>query len=291
MTALFPFKKRYLQQLAGVGSFSKSWGVWRPLIDDILGPVPDGQRIFDLGDHLSDIFKANASEGRDQGQLSGGGAAWECLVSWYLNFVLWSAPVAVVRQNRSFVPQIINNLVTVTISNNQTNTESDILVFSVPEVTDLSGNDLESINRHLQERLERVSLVNLQCKTNWNDNAQVPMLWDMIYNSDSRLPNVSVGVRGVTPQSVGRFRYAFVTVPSNKVEKIKPTSVCVLRVKNLTGGNYWGRSTESDVASSIKELPTRHFGALFSGGVVRQIDEEISKNPSFPKQFLNLDWR
>ena len=76
MSALLPFKIRYLQQLASVRSFSQSWEVWRPLIDDILGPVPDGQRIFDLGDQLSDIFKANASEGRDQGQLSGGGTAW-----------------------------------------------------------------------------------------------------------------------------------------------------------------------------------------------------------------------
>ena len=23
----------------------------------------------------------------------------------------------------------------------------------------------------------------IQCKTNWNDNAQIPMLWDMVYSA------------------------------------------------------------------------------------------------------------
>ena len=290
MNSLHPFKIQYLRQLAQVQSFSSSWDVWSPIIKEYLGASPSAQKVFDLGDNLSEIFRENAAAGRGQGSLSGGGTAWECLISWYLNLVFWSTPICAVRQNKSFVPKVINDAVTVTISNNQTNTESDILIFSLPDEHELTGTELQQINDHLGERLNHVSLVNLQCKTNWNDNAQVPMLWDMIYNSESKLPHVNVGINGVTPQSVGKFSYAFVTVPSNKVEKIKPSSVCVLRVKNLTGGNYWGRQTKSDVASSIKELFTRNFASFFAGGVVNKIKSEMENNPDYIHQFLDLDW-
>lgn len=290
MSELCEFKIKYLQKLASIDSFSSSWQVWRPLVLKHLGSSPTGQDIFDLGDHLSDIFQANASKGRAQSQLSGGGAAWECLVSWYLNFVLWSTPVAVVRQHKSYVPSVINDMLTITISNNQTNTESDVVIFSVPEVEDLNSTKLEDLDSHLKNRLADVTLVNLQCKTNWNDNAQVPMLWDMIYNSDSRLPNVSTGVNGVTPQSVGTFRYAFATVPTTSMAKISPNSVCVLRVKNLTGGNYWGQKTKGGVASSIKELTTRNFGTFFDGGVAQTLNRQIQEDPTYISQFLDLDW-
>ena len=38
--------------------------------------------------------------------------------------------------------------------------------------------------------------------------------------------------------------YAFVTVPTNQIDNFKPTSVSVARVKNLSGGNYWGLRTK-----------------------------------------------
>ena len=90
------------------------------------------------------------------------------------------------------------------------------------------------------------------------------MLWDMIYNSESRLSNVSVGINGFSPESLRKFKYGFATVPTIKIEKLKPYGVSVLRVKNLTGGNYWGRNTVSDIAASIKEFPSRHFPSMFS---------------------------
>ena len=50
--------------------------------------------------------------------------------------------------------------------------------------------------------MDYVNFVNLQCKTNWNDNAQVPMLWDIIYSSNEKLNNISVGINGVSPHSL-----------------------------------------------------------------------------------------
>lgn len=290
MSNINQFKVAYLRKLASTKSFADAWQVWQPEIRARLSNNPTGSKILDLGDSLGDIFQSNATSGRAQGSLSGGGAAWECLVSWYLNFICWDIPVMIVKLNKSFVPTIINNVLAVTISNNQTNTESDIIIFSVPLSDALTDSKLSNLNKHLKIRLDEVYLINLQCKTNWNDNAQVPMLWNMIYNSNSRLPNINVGTNGVSPQSVGRFRYSFVTVPTVKVEKIKPSSLAVLRVKSMTGGNYWGHASKQDVASSIKELPNRSFSSFFSGGISSHIDKKITKDSAYLEKFLTLNW-
>jgi len=293
MSNINDFKITYLRKLASTKSFADAWQVWEPKIRARFSNNPTGSEILDLGDSLSDVFQSNSTSGRAQSSLAGGGAAWECLISWYLNFICWDIPVMIIKQSKSFVPTTINNVLAVTISNNQTNTESDIIIFSVPlgdALTDLTDSKLSTLNEHLKVRLNEVVLVNLQCKTNWNDNAQVPMLWDMIYNSNSRLPNISVGTNGVSPQSVGRFRYSFVTVPTVKLEKIKPSSLAVLRVKNMTGGNYWGHASKQDVASSIKELPNRNFSSFFSGGICSHIDRTIKKDPDYLNKFLTLTW-
>jgi|SaaInlV_120m_DNA_3_1039746.scaffolds.fasta_scaffold00815_2 hypothetical protein len=284
------FKEEYLRQLAQVGSFKDSWPVFQREIENHLSNPISGQSIFDLGDHLQEIFKANSTEGRGQGSLSGGGAAWECLVSWYVNFVLWNTPTIAVRQNKKFVPKAISDCTTVTIYNNQTNTESDILLFDIPQHKELKGDSLKDIQFHLSTRLQLTTLVVLQCKTNWNDNAQIPMLWDMIYNSESRLSSVSVGVNGYSPKSLRNFKYAFATVPSNTNAVYKPTSVSVLRVKGLTGGNYWGRATTPDVAASIKELASRHFSSLMGGGAIAHIENNLAADADFSRRFLELDF-
>ena len=116
------------------------------------------------------------------------------------------------------------------------------------------------------------------------------MLWDMIYNSKSNLPNVSVGINGVNPNSVNSFKYGFATVPSNKLSNFKPTSLSVLRVKNLSGGNYWGHPTKSSIASSLKELPNRNYTQVFQGGIAAHINNQISLNNKLLKNFLDLSW-
>jgi hypothetical protein len=287
MGTIKEFKKSYLNYMSTVNSFRNSWGVWEPIIQSKLSTPPTGVEIFNLGDSLSEIFTANSTSGRSQGSLSGGGTAWECLVCWYLNLILWETPVIAVRQKRDYIPEVISNCVTVTIGCNRTNTESDIVIYSIP-----SSNSLKSINNlntHIQNNLNAVDMVVLQCKTNWNDNAQIPMLWDMIYNSNSRLPHVSVGVEGVSPLSVNKFKYAFVTVPSNTRSTHTSTNISVLRVRGLTGGNYWGKRTESDVAASIKELPNRHFGLFLSGGVVGHVNQ-LLMNDDYLDSFLSIEW-
>jgi hypothetical protein len=136
------------------------------------------------------------------------------------------------------------------------------------------------------DNLLHTDIAIVQCKTNWNDNAQVPMLWDLIYNSkDFRITNVSVGIKGVNPASFRRFAYAFMTVPTSK-GPFNPTSLAVLRVKNMTGGNYWGRKSAAGVSSCINEF-FRNFPDVFTGGVMQHLKKQL-ENPAVLEAFLSL---
>ena len=284
------FRLTILNYLASTPSLEKAWDIWQPLINNQLGNPIKGQDIFDLGEHISDIFQGNRVEGRGQDSVSGGGNAWECIITWYLNLVFWGTNVVATRQNKKFVPEIINNALTVSISNQQTNTESDILVYEIPYSEQSDEVTINTINKSIQDNLSKTSLSVVQCKTNWNDNAQIPMLWDLIYNSSSfRIPNVSVGVQGVNPYSFKRFAYSFVTVPTVKTE-FTPKKLAVLRVKNLTGGNYWGKPNKSGVASCINEFFLRNFPNTFSGGVIEHLENNLINNPKILSKFLNLEF-
>ena len=291
MLAIDKFRLEILKKTAGIDSFKNSWQKWYQVLDLHLPDNPNGQTVFDLGNHLSEMFQSNAVGGRGQAQLSGGGTAWECLVEWYLNLVFWGTPVIAARQNKAHIPNVLFNALSVTISNNTTNSESDIVVFSVPDSVGATSLNLNEINNLIYNNPKETDLSVVQCKTNWNDNAQIPMLWDLIYNSNgfNRIPNVSVGINGFNPNSFRTFGYAFVTVPTIK-KILKPNAVAVLRVKNLTGGNFWGKSTQSSISSSLNEYFGRNFSHYFSSGVPLHVTRQMLSEPMLIRKFKTLDF-
>ncbi len=292
MEAIHEFKLRYLKQLSSVNSLSNSWEIWGEKLNNLIDEDNWGESAFNIGDNLSEVFLSTKDRGRSQSGVSGGGAGWECLVTWYLNLMLIDTNVIAVRQNKDFVPECISDCLTVTISNTQTNTESDILVYSIPDFDQINSSKISDFNTHLAKRIDKVDLLVLQCKTNWEDNAQIPMLWDMIYNSESKLNNVSVGINGLNPQSLGKFKYGFVTVPTGKRgEQVKPGLLKVLRVKNLTGGNFWGKPSETDVASSIKEFSGRHFPNSFPSGIINHLNNVRDRRKQLTDDMLSLNFR
>jgi len=112
----------------------------------------------------------------------------------------------------------------------------------------------------------------------------------MIYDSKSNLSHVSFGTNGLNPNSVSSFKYGFATVPSNDLKNFKSTSLCVLRIKNLTGDNYWGHPKKPDIASSLEELLNRNHPKVFRGGISAHIDSQISLDANLVQKFLSLDW-
>lgn len=291
MKVVDKFRIEVLSRLSEIPSLRDSWSQFSSSIDATVGSNPNANQIFLLGEHLSTIFQSNSDSGRTQSQVSGGGTAWECLVTWYLNLIFWGTDVIVTKQNRNSVPQVITESLCVTIANHQTNTESDIVIYSIPNTDNLAELNLDDIDELIRADIKNVDLAVVQCKTNWNDNAQIPMLWDLIYNSTNfRIPNVFVGINGVKPTSFKNFTYSFVTVPTTTRTRFTSTILAVLRVNSLTGGNYWGKPTQQGVALCINNFFGRNFGNYFNGGVQTHITNQINLDSNYYKRFRNLSF-
>ena len=197
----------------------------------------------------------------------------------------------------SLVPKPIQDAITVNYGNFACNTESDITVITFPNLDEYNVdiNELNITNNGIRiENYIRKSLNNemfnflcardfdnleigvIQCKTNWNDNAQIPMLWDMIYSANGFSGrNITIGREGFNIHDTLKFTYSFVTVPSNIRANYNSNSVAVKRVTNLSGGNYWGKKTEQNVARSLKEIFTNNFQAGYKNNIRKDIKTAI----------------
>lgn len=119
------------------------------------------------------------------------------------------------------------------------------------------------------------------------------MLWDAVYSANNFRNGISVGIGNYSIHDVKCFTYSFVTVPSNKLitDKGKPaytkTSTCVLRVGNLSGGNYWGKTSISGVAYSVKEMVERNLKHGHSSSVRMTLSPTI-KNLKTTFKYFNL---
>ena len=241
----------------------------RPLWDDLfksaieqLIPTRTGTEIFDLGDHLSSVFQSGP-KGRDQSALKNAGDVWEFLVLWYLNIGFHGTNAVVINPKKSVVPEYVYNALTVNMNNFSTNTESDLIAIGLKNLP-TSPFTVAGLSKHIQDNPGDADIAVIQCKTNWNDNAQIPMLWNMVYDSTGFSSNkISVGKMGAHIDTFRTFAYSFVTVPSNWQREFKQDSMPCIRVSGLSGGNYWGRASEPGVATSLKEYFTSRYRNRF----------------------------
>ena len=257
--------------------------MWRETIDRILGGNHDVNGILDLGDHLSDIFRSTAIDGRTQGGLSVAGTRWEALVCWYCNLCLLGSRTVVIKMNRNLIPDPILDSLAVIHDNTQTNSESDLVAITFPAFDQYRidrNNELQDL-RELKIELNTLTERNfrdyevgiIQCKTNWNDDVQRPMLWNMIYHArDFADASLSIGRNNFSMRDFNRFTYSFVTVPTNDPNSYGNTHLTVLRARTLSGGNYWGRETSNGIALSIKEI----FNVNFRNGQTAGLRDDLT---------------
>lgn len=278
-----------------MGTFNSAWPIWQPVINTHIGTPKSATNILQLGDSLASIFQTTASAGRSQSILSGGGAAWEGLVCWYLNLCLIGTRSVVIKQDRKLIPQPLRDAFTVNYGNVPSNTESDLVGITFPDIPEYNADynlialpELRTFNakgsfrylpvvNHLCDRdFNQLEAYIIQCKTNWNDNAQIPMLWDMIYASNGfSNTTITVGANNYQISALKRFAYAFVTMPSNTKANYKHSSMAVKRVINLSGGNYWGKTTVPSVAASIKDFFQRNCANSTTIGIRTSLQNNI----------------
>ena len=270
-------RRRAIRSLHKMETFRACWPVWRAEISVRTSDLSDAAAIYDLGEQLSEIFALTSAGGRDQGSLSGGGAGWEALVCWYLNIVMIGSRAVVIKQNKNLIPEAFLSAMTVTYGNSPTNTESDLSGIVFPADFSLESNDYDGVvlSNYVSRNIKTFSLHNIQCKTNWNDNAQIPMLWDMIYSFRGvKNKNVHIGDDGFDLDDLRDFTYSFVTMPSQK-KPIKANSMAVQRVRGLSGGNYWGKPTDPHVAMGLPSIFKRVFKAAFDGDIKSHVEDQI----------------
>ena len=298
-------------------------------------PKEIAEDTFNLGEHLRDIFyctKDDTSETeRDQGTLSNGGTYWEELVTYYLNMCLVNTRTVVFMQASPF--KAVQTAVTFNGMNSHS--EVDVIAVTFPDsrlftddyrdvikllqkkypISNVNGTGLEFLysNRIKKEStlLQRLAdyLVNdnfkelgvhvLQCKTNWNDSVQIPMLWSLIYylsRDGVTLPtgsNIRFGAGKYTLERLKDFSYSFVSVPTqnngeyekdlvrknklkDKFEKsFSETNLPVMRAHLIRGGYYWGLPKHNSI-NPISELLNTNLNNGHKGHILDIIENNLS---------------
>lgn len=281
-TIVEKLREEAVKKLFATNGFATAWPIWQNVILT-KASTPTPRQLLNLGDNLREIFySTNTSSARSQSDVSGGGANWEALVCWYLNLCSIGRRTVVIKHNKALIPTPISNAITVNYGNFVSNTESDLIAITFPDkpeynmdkdsilINDEDGqpvslytrntyNLLDILNALVARDFSDIEIHIIQCKTNWNDNAQIPMLWDMIYSSTAFRADITIGREGYNMNNARLFSYAFATVPTVRPERITRSSVAVSRVRNLSGGNYWGKPSEDGIASSIKEMLNRNL--------------------------------
>lgn len=285
------YRKAAVESAMSTNSAKNSFPHWSESISKITNDRLSGEIIFDLGDHLREIFGASSQGNTRVGEntnssVSAGGAAWESLVCWYLNLCLIGSNVVVIKSKKDLLPRFVTDAIAVKYNNFKSNTEADLIYIAFPKVLDWPEREKKELFSHYFDRvlstafsIKEISIGIIQTKTNWNDNAQIPMLWDMVYSAKGFGRNVSVGSKGRSIESFASFTYSFVTVPSQKdVDKnYKVTSTSVNRVRNISGGNYWGLPTKNGVADSLNEFIGRNLSDYIQGAdLIGWLDQQVA---------------
>jgi hypothetical protein len=294
MSQLDNYRFSCLRAVTNLDARTKPWPGYREELMQILGDSPNSQDVFNIGAQLKRIFKSETRT-RSQGDLSRGGASWEILVTWYLNLLFWDTNVVALRPSKKLLPSVVADAMAVKVKGVITSKETDVIVIEVPESNSSIDLDMKAIDQTIRSNPQGASVGVVQCKTNWNDNAQIPMLWNIVYAAQNlQVQNVVVGSNGFSPSSFGKFSYAFMTVPTNTEregkDSFKQNSTAVIRVQGMTGGNYWGNPSQSGVADSISEYFGRNFDHIFEGGVQRHISTKLLNRPEIIKKFIDYDF-
>jgi len=310
MPLLEVYRKAVISDLFKMKTFQSCWeSQWGEKATDIIGDTPNFTELQLLGDNLRNIFLSTNDGGRTQGNLSGGGAAWECLITWYINLGLIGTRTIVLKHKKAFVPPVVAEALTVWYEGFSSNTESDLIAITFPDENEACYNaeylqkfngksfninelnseishsfNLNEIDRFIRDNFSKIKINVIQCKTNWNDNAQIPMAWDMIYSSNSFSGReISIGSKSYSIFKLNNFAYSFVTVPTQKnLEMFKDTSTSVARVKRLSGHNFWGVQTKENIAYSLGDIFELNYPSSFDK---EQFEDHFS---SLENDYFNL---
>ena len=272
MRLIEDFRAKVVGDLFEMQSLSSVWPLAKTtLCTNLPQNAVSAHNILELGRHLSGTFTglhnpaATTTEAEAQALVARGGALWEGLVVWYLNLCL-AGTRAVAIKKKSHMPKSVRDALSVWIGNSEKLSEPDVLILHLDsEALDGSyaRSPVQAFQTLLDANFSEIKAVNIQCKTNWNDTVQTPLLWNILYaaavasgahSNALGASTITFGANGRYLPNLSGFRYGFVTVPSNDPEGFSPQTSPVVRGRAFTGGCYWGRETIPHVCRNIMEL-------------------------------------
>ena len=165
---------------------------WKEVVRRELLTAPFPDAFVRLGTKLSGVFASTGGGGRGQSSLSGGGAAWESLVAWYCNLCLVGT-TSVVFKKHSHVPEPIKDALSVSYKGVESNKEADLIAVTFPNPPEVQPEPTMEVIA--SSMFSECSVSIIQCKTNWNDNSQIPMMWNILYEA-LKVEGITLGRNG-----------------------------------------------------------------------------------------------
>ena len=282
--------------------FTNNWKKLEIRIKSKIGKKIDevtGEKIFNLPDDLREIFFSllpkKTKNKRSQDLLPIAGDGWERTVAWYLNLCLVNTRAVVFKKRKAFFSNKILNSLTVNINGKHILSESDLIGIIIPENANLKlekseKNFLKSFREFTDYNYKEFELFGIQCKTNFADDVERPLLYQVLYNLPTQLDiGIKIGVNGAHVSDFKNFKYSFITIPSQKADRIpnKDTAPAI-RAQLFSGGCYWAMPSKNGVANSLKEFMNRNFSSILPQGnttIINSLDENIANLKTKYKYF------
>ena len=272
MNLIEKIRKKQMDKIFSLSSFKKDWVLRKDFLTTKMADFTR-KKVVNLSDYLGQCFRtrssatasstitATSSRAVSNKLNSGSGVIWESIVTWYLNICLYGTNTVAVRGGE-FCPEPIKDSISILHDSSVLHSEPDVMIICSNDLYDLEEEkswrkSVKKINEVVEKDFKNVCVINIQCKTNWNENAQYAMLWNMLYKQarDKHFGRngFRIGIHGFTISNLEDFGFAFMTVPTNKTD-YTPSRLEVLRVKSLMSKNYWGKPTKPSVAFSLSGI-------------------------------------
>jgi len=215
----------------------------------------------------------------------------------------------VIVKKASHVPKNFIKAIEIDYDGDRSNAEADLFAITFPdraefvkEIPESFKNETgkeekikketktisPSVKNYLEQTVARhfteFELGIISCKLPWNDFAVIPEHWDLVYELSIEMPE-ALGIKKITIgmdsdhglNELNKFFYAFATMPSQKPSKFdSPKTLPIIRLKQLSGGNYWGLPTQVGV-KSIKEIFVTNFSSSIGDDHLAHLKKELSK--------------